>query len=312
MEGGRVRLWVVSVALLAAGSVRGEDMEVRLRESVARLAYVRHRSAPAGLERARGWIREAMGAAGWAVAAEEFVEDGVRGVNLRARRAGSGSAPRVWVIGAHYDTTARTPGADDNASGVAGVVELARRWTGTRFRDEVQLVAFDLEEGLHGGSEVLARRMKKDGVAVAGMLSLEMLGWKSERAGSQKAPDAVRKAYPELEKALAARKHRGDFLAAIGNRAAEPVVKALARAAPGLMLPMVLDDAGTRMGALRRSDHAPFWDAGFAALVVTDTADMRSGRYHTMRDVPEALDYGFMAAGVEAVARAVEELAGRQ
>ena len=193
------------------------------------------------------------------------------------------------VIGAHYDAVPGCPGADDNATGVAVLLELARYFFEHSPRRPIHLVAFDLEEYGLLGSRAYVKSL--NGQPVFLMLSLEMLGYCVTQLSanpSQDYPlDALRYIYPQT----------GNFIALVGNWQAIPWLWRLNRAFNSAdvacaWLPMV--NRGLPLPAVRRSDHAPFWDAGYNAIMVTDTADLRNPNYHTPTDTFETLDLEFL------------------
>ncbi|MEO1506707.1 MAG: M20/M25/M40 family metallo-hydrolase [Cyanobacteria bacterium J06633_23] len=191
------------------------------------------------------------------------------------------------VIGAHYDTVPGCPGADDNATGVAVLLELARLFSAQPPRRPVRLVAFDLEEYGLVGSRAYVQTLQGEPIRL--MLSLEMLGYcASQSSPSQTYPVAgMDYVYPRT----------GDFIALIGNWQTIPVLwgfnRAFDRAGVGCAwLPMV--NHGHPLAATRRSDHAPFWDAGYNAIMVTDTADLRNPHYHRSTDTLDTLDLEFL------------------
>ena len=193
------------------------------------------------------------------------------------------------VIGAHYDTVPGCPGADDNATGVAVLLELARYFSEHPPRRPIRLVAFDLEEYGLVGSHAYVKAL--NGQPIFLMLSLEMLGYcvhQVSKEASQSYPlDALAYIYPKT----------GNFIALIGNWQTVPTMGRFKRsfALAGVdcaWLPMV--NRGLPLPAVRRSDHAPFWDAGYSAIMVTDTADLRNPYYHTAGDTFETLDMEFL------------------
>ncbi|MBD0335968.1 MAG: M20/M25/M40 family metallo-hydrolase [Cyanobacteria bacterium Co-bin13] len=192
------------------------------------------------------------------------------------------------LVGAHYDTVPGSPGADDNASGLAVLLELARHFTAHPPRSPLHLVAFDLEEYGLAGSRAYAASLKQQGTRLRLMLSLEMLGYCNAAPNSQKYPAKFLEAiYPD----------RGDFIALIGHWQTVPDLVRLQRAfrkagAPCQWLPMIR--RGQILPDTRRSDHAPFWDLGYPAVMVTDTADLRSPHYHQSSDRIETLDLDFL------------------
>ncbi|MEL6137802.1 MAG: M28 family peptidase [Cyanobacteria bacterium J06628_6] len=191
------------------------------------------------------------------------------------------------IVGAHYDTVPGTVGADDNATGLAVLIELARLWSIQPGHRPLWLVAFDLEEFGWGGSRDYVNRLVAQRQPVHLMLSLEMLGYCDSTPGSQRYPAKLERLYPDT----------GDFIALIGNWQRIPTLMRLKRAllergTPCQWLPMVA--AGRALPATRRSDHAPFWDAGYDAVLVTDTADLRNPHYHRASDTTDTLDFDFL------------------
>ncbi len=193
------------------------------------------------------------------------------------------------IVGAHYDTVPGTPGADDNASGLAVLLELARYCAAQPLRRPVWFVAFDLEEYGLLGSRAYAESLRTDGQAVHLMLSLEMLGYCDRTPHSQNYPSPfLARLYP----------HRGDYIALVGSPSTLVAMHRLRRqlrsaGAPCEYLPV--PNRGTAIAATRRSDHASFWDCGYRALMVTDTAFLRNPHYHQPSDRLETLDLDFMA-----------------
>lgn len=199
-----------------------------------------------------------------------------------------GSQRAPILIGAHYDAVPGSPGADDNATGIAVLLELARALAAEPGRYPVQLVAFDLEEWDLAGSRHYAAKLKQQNQSLRLMISLEMLGYCDRRPGSQQYPTPLDRFYP----------NQGDFIGLIGNWLAIPDLMFLSgylrrQQAPAEWL---IAGHGQILPATRRSDHAPFWDQGYRALMVTDTADFRNPHYHRPSDRLETLDLDFLTA----------------
>ncbi|MEL6903465.1 MAG: M28 family peptidase [Cyanobacteria bacterium J06606_4] len=220
-----------------------------------------------------------------------------------------GTAPQLApiLIGAHYDTVPGSPGADDNASGVAALLTLAellreqaQRGQGTK--RTLYFVAFDLEEYGLVGSTTWAKHWREQAKPLHLMLSLEMLGYFCDEARSQHYPvELLSKLYPDT----------GNFIALIGNVATLFKMRAIKRqlvavGAPCEWLPVV--NRGKQIPATRRSDHAPFWDEGYPAIMVTDTANLRNPHYHTASDRPETLNFDMMARITQGLALTLREL----
>lgn len=214
----------------------------------------------------------------------------------------------VIVVGAHYDAYGGFPGADDNASGVAGMLELGALLGKQPPAMRVELVGYPNEEPPHFmtedmGSVQHARALKKAGKRVRAMLSLEMLGYFSDEPGSQKLPASILKLfYPD----------KGNFIAVVGSFDQGPLVRTVKGAMRGASkLPVHSINAPRIVPGIDFSDHASYWDEGFDAVMITDTAFYRNPHYHTPEDTWQTLDYGRMAHVVEGVHCAVRKLASR-
>ncbi|MCU0541544.1 MAG: M28 family peptidase [Oscillatoriaceae cyanobacterium Prado104] len=191
------------------------------------------------------------------------------------------------VIGAHYDSVPGTPGADDNATGVAVLLELAAEFASKTVKYPVQLVAFDMEEYGYFGSNHHAAKFKQQQQQIRLMISLEMLGYCDRTPNSQRYPAGLQYFYPNC----------GNFIALIGNLRTVPDMINLSRnirksGQPCEWLPV--PKRGLIVPDTRRSDHVPFWDNGYPAIMVTDTANMRNPHYHQASDTIETLDLDFL------------------
>lgn len=246
---------------------------------------------------AREYVREQF--ARWGpVRTERFSYRGRSHQNLVLDLPGRG-AP--LLVGAHYDTVPNSPGADDNASGVAVLLELARAFATAPLPVPVRLIAFDLEEVGLIGSRHHAERLHQRRESVRLMLSLEMLGYRDRRPGSQRYPaPGMRLLYPD----------RGDFIALVGNTKARRAIARMGRTfrqtVPCEWL--AVPNAGKQLPDLRRSDHAPFWDRGFPAVMVTDTSFLRNPHYHQPSDTLDTLDLEFLTGVCTGTIAALHQL----
>ncbi len=273
-----------------------DSLVVRLRDHVERLASQPRPPESQAHLRARKFLRNSFEDAGFSVQEEAETGSGLRWINVATHPLPSDSKLPILVVGAHYDSTAHTPGADDNASAVAALVELAR-WFGPRlknaatpFKARVLLVGYDLEELGVVGSSAHAARIFRDKLPLLGMISLEMLGYTDSRPGSQNLPEILRPYFPNI----------GDFIGLVGNRSASRLIQELhqgMRAIPNLPSEFLSlpDDTGHSLPETRLSDHSPFWDHGYPAVMVTDTSFLRNPHYHRSTDTPDTLDYPFLA-----------------
>jgi hypothetical protein len=221
-----------------------------------------------------------------------------RGLSCCKRPAAN---PR-FLIGAHFDAVPGTPGADDNASGVAALLEIAYCLADSAFVHPIDFVAFNLEEYNMIGSSHLAQRFQQQNVPLIGMLSLEMIGFTSSQPGSQQMPWILRPFYPSV----------GNFIALVGDTGSTALLKAAQKAfkqVPGLPVEgLTLPVQGKIFPETRLSDHSPFWDAGYPALLVTDTSFFRNPHYHGAGDTIATLDLPFLGRVVEGVLKLAEAL----
>lgn len=268
------------------------NLEVRLRRHVIALASTPRPPGSAAHDAAREYVHRHLCQAGFS---PYFEAD--RGFDLSCINTFCKPVPErldlpLVIIGAHYDSTPTTPGADDNASAVAALIELAywlrpqlqraERWATAR----LQLVAYDLEEYGMIGSTLHAQQLADP---VRCMISLEMLGFTDKRPGGQKLPPHLVGIYPNV----------GDFIGVCGNdnslRWMNTVAEAM-KAVPGLPVEsLAVPGNGEMLPPVRLSDHSSFWDKGYPALMVTDTSFFRNPHYHQETDTPDTLDYPFLA-----------------
>lgn len=205
------------------------------------------------------------------------------------------------LIGAHYDAVPGTSGADDNATGVVVLLELARKFAAAPAKYPLRLVAFDMEEyGLLGSTDY-ARLLRQQQQALRLMMSLEMLGYRDYTPGSQRYPAPLERFYPNT----------GDFIALIGNLRTVPDLIGMSRSirqagVSSQWLPV--PNRGLIVPQTRLSDHAPFWDVGYPAVMVTDTAFMRNPHYHKASDAIATLDLDFLTGVCEGLEVAIRRL----
>jgi hypothetical protein len=286
----------------------GEGLQVqvepaRLRQDVEVLVGYSPRDLgnPATLAAAVGWIEGELAATGARMSRQDIAHRGEVFTNVIASY-GPEDGERL-VVGAHYDAVATTPGADDNASGVAGLLALGRLFQHRAPARRVDLVAYTLEEFGMVGSRAHAAALRQANVEVRLMLSLEMIGYFDDAPGSQKVPlRLIAPLYP----------NRGDFITVVGRLGdigeVREVKRAMKRGDPQLSVESI--NAPRALQDINRSDHASFWDHGYRALMITDTANLRNPHYHRPSDVPQTLDYERMAKVVRQVYAAVLELGG--
>ncbi len=260
------------------------------------------------LERTVKFVSSEFASAGLLVSTQSFTYDGKTYRNVIGEIKGTTSSGKVLVIGAHYDTVRTTPGADDNASGIAGLLGIARLLKERQPGLTVRLVAFALEEppvyrSRNMGSYHYAGSLKRGGAEVDGMICLEMIGYFSDREGSQHYPFPFMKLkFPTV----------GNFISLVGNSRSKPFTEGLAAGfRRATDLPLITLNAPAIVVGIDFSDHWSFNKHDIPALMVTDTAFYRNLNYHSPSDLPETLDYARMAKVVEGLAAAVAEREAR-
>ncbi|HEY9826514.1 MAG TPA: M28 family peptidase [Stenomitos sp.] len=243
----------------------------------------------------RSYLRTSLQQYG-SVEEQNFETSSVQGHNLLLKLPGSAAKQAPIIVGAHYDGIPGTPGADDNASGVAVLLLLAEAFASNPASRPIWLVGFDLEEwGMLGGA-ALARTLHDQQQQIHLMLSLEMLGYRSQ---AQRYPiSGMERFYGKT----------GDYIALVGNvRSSAKLLKmsrVMSRFVSTELLPVPL--SGKILPDTRLSDHSPFWDYGYEAVMVTDTAFLRNPNYHKSSDTIESLDLEFLEdvyRGIEATLR---------
>jgi Zn-dependent M28 family amino/carboxypeptidase len=262
-------------------------------------------SSPSALTRAGQYLADAFRRAGLDVSFHTFDALGGTYRNVIGVRPGAQPADPAWILAAHYDTVPGSPGADDNASGLAVMLEVAQALQASTLRAPVHFVGFCLEEEDLLGSRAYAAHLRAKQHGVSGAIVLECVGCCRSEAGSQQVPPGVPIAVPTT----------GDFLAIVGNAASRVIVEGLEQAAtrrvPELKtVPLLVPGNGEMLPDIRRSDHAAFWDAGYPAVMLTDTANFRNPHYHRPTDTEETLDFLFMERVVQALTVALQQLAG--
>ena len=257
--------------------------------------YTNLRALNAAADYVVGELRKA----GLPVTDETFQAEGEVFRNIVGTHVGT-VAPREQVlVVAHYDTKPGTPGADDNASAVAAMLEIARLLARGRFERTLQFVGFTLEEYGYQGSRRFARQARREGREIVAVLDLEMVGFTCPR---QRLPPGVRG------------RRTGDFIGVVGNKWSRTLVEAFVtsarRAVPALPVEtLVVAWNGYLLPIVRLSDHAPFWDVGFPAVMITDTAFLRNPHYHQPSDTLDTLDLPFLTQVATATAVAAADLA---
>ncbi|MBD2453121.1 M20/M25/M40 family metallo-hydrolase [Nostoc sp. FACHB-87] len=240
--------------------------------------------------RTRTYITSELKKSGWKPQLEKFTE----GVNIFAERLGTDKTAGTILVGAHYDTVAASPGADDNGTGVAVLLEIARLLGSQPTPRTLQLIFFDKEEAGLLGSKAFAAQAKRL-KNLSGVIVMDMVGYACYTPGCQQYPPGLPVTPPS---------DKGDFLAVVGDTEHLPLLSAFQNPQPA-NFPAVLTVPIPLKGLLTpdtlRSDHAPFWYQGVGAVLVTDTANLRSPYYHQPSDQPSTIERSFFAGAAQIV-----------
>ncbi len=258
------------------------------------------------------WIAQRFQSMGYTTAREPVPTAGIpQAFNVIAELPGTTHPDEIIVIGAHYDAVPGSPGADDNASGVAAMLELARQFAQTPQPRTIRWIAFTNEEnpssrGGQMGSATHARAARERNENITAMISLEMLGYYDDTPGSQRYPFP-----PEMGERLGLDlPTTADFIAVVGRMEDTQLVNAVASAmrradtinVTAAPLPALIPD-------IWRSDHGPFWTQGYTAVMITDTSEFRTPHYHTERDTIDTLDLDIMTSAIPALTEVTRVLA---
>jgi Zn-dependent M28 family amino/carboxypeptidase len=257
------------------------------------------------LRLASQYIEDSLKTLGYEIHSQEYTVDGVRVRNVIAEIRGISSPGEIVVVGAHYDTVFECPGADDNTSGVAGLLELARLLKGSNPSRTIRFVAFVNEEPPYFqtgnmGSWVYAKQAHAQKENIVAAISLETIGMYSDKEGSQHYPEGFASFYPA----------KGNFIAFVGNLSSRSLVRQAIRTFRRTTLfPSEGTAAPESIGGIGWSDHWSFWQEGFSAIMITDTAIFRNRNYHRPSDKPDTLDYERMSRVVCGIMNVVKEIA---
>lgn len=258
------------------------------------------------LERAAAYVERELTTIGYTVNSQKWADaEGMSFRNLEATLPGRDPAAGAVVVGAHYDSNRGTPGADDNATGVAALLELARMLRGDSPTRTIHFVAFANEEvPFFGTPDQGARRyvaaLRQRGADVRSMLSIETIGYYATGARTQRYPPPLDRFYPDT----------GNFIGFVGNLQSRALVhEAITAFRRHTSFPSHGAAAPASIPGVGWSDHEAFWAVGIPAVMITDTAPFRNPYYHTRGDTPDRIDYERMTHVVDGLAAVVRALA---
>jgi hypothetical protein len=281
------------------------DLETRLRADIKELAGVtgiRDLWRIQALEHTRQWIVDRWTSQGLKPVEYAYKSHDHEFKNIEVDVAGDG--PMI-LVGAHYDS-AGTPGADDNGSGVAALLEITRQLAGAKLGKKLRCVAFTNEEPPFFdtddmGSRVYAKMAAARGDKIEAMLSLETIAFFTDAPGSQKYPFGLGHFYPDT----------GNFIGIVGDLGSRALVERTAKLLGSATdVPVQCAALPGRLPGVFWSDHSSFWPYGVPAVMVTDTAPFRNRNYHQNSDLPETLDYGRFARVTAGLVTVTKQLCG--
>ncbi len=294
----------------------------RLRNDLQYVQGIRHYTAnPVHLEAVKDTIEARFIEAGLNTRKQDFTKAGYLGQNVIGRKAGLGSEEKAYIIDAHFDSVDDAPGADDNGSGVVGVLEALRVLAPYNFTKSIRFIGFDFEEtvGIAGteGSYRYTRTELPAWETLEGVANFEMIGYYTEQSNTQQVPTGFNVLFPAEYNAVAADSFRGNFLCNVGdeesaafNHAFDSLSHVYVPSLKVVSLTLLVN--GVIAPDFRRSDHAWFWDLDIPALLLTDGANFRNHDYHTPADTLGKLSFTFMSNTVKATVATIATLAGIQ
>jgi Zn-dependent M28 family amino/carboxypeptidase len=279
----------------------------RLKDDLHRLVGERHPlSSPIRLQEVETYLHRQFSEAGLTVTKQHFQALGgthhnVIGTALPATQPSQSTPP--LILAAHFDTVQGSPGADDNTSALAVMLQVARQVRAMKLTRPVRFIAFNLEEENLLGSFAYTALLRKNREAIHGAIVLECVGYASHQHNSQKIPPGVPIAVPTT----------GNFLAVIGNERSRDLTGSITQVMKSHLpiVPLVVPDNGEKLPDTRRSDHTSFWERSFPAVMLTDTANFRNPHYHRSTDTLDTLSLDFIASVADGVTAAVMALAAR-
>ncbi|MBW4605367.1 MAG: M28 family peptidase [Calothrix sp. FI2-JRJ7] len=257
-----------------------------------------------GLASSADFLDSSFAEAGYEVKRQGYTIDNQTYYNLEVEIPGTERPDEIVIIGGHYDSVYNSPGANDNGTGAAATLELARLFAGKKPARTLRFVEFVNEEppfffSENMGSLVYAKSCKKRDEKIVAMLSLETLGYYSDKIGSQKYPAPLDAVYPL----------QGNFIAFIGNVASGALVKdVVASFRSHTQFPSEGAALPGEISGVSWSDQWSFWQQGYPGIMVTDTAPFRYPYYHTQQDTPDKVDYERLARVVAGLERVITDL----
>lgn len=278
----------------------------RLRTDLQALVGERHPiTSPNRLRQTEAYLHRCFSEAGLAVTTQPFPALGGTSHNVIGTalpKSGPPQSAPPLILAAHFDTVQGSPGADDNASALAVMLHVTRQVRAMTLARPIRFIAFNLEEENLLGSQAYASLLRNNGESIHGGIVLECVGYASHQPNSQKIPPGVPITVPTT----------GNFLAVIGNERSHALTSSVTQVMKLHLpiVPLVVPGNGEKLPDTRRSDHTSFWEQGFPAVMLTDTANFRNPNYHRPTDTLETLNLDFIASVADGVTAVVSSMAG--
>ncbi len=286
----------------------------RLKQNVQMLEGIRHRTTGAAhLQTVRDSLLARFQQHGLETRIHQFTYNSYTGENIIGRKVSANNDTRVYIVDGHYDTVDDSPGADDNASALAGILEIARVLAPLELTSTVEFIGFDLEEqGLLGSEAFVPAGIQPD-EKIAGVFNMDMIGFFSDQPNSQTMPQGFDIVFPDLYAQLVADSFRANFIISTANTNSNSLLflfdSMATQYVPDLLIGSIsVPGTGTIIPDSRRSDHAAFWDASYKALHLSDGAETRNPYYHGPNDTMGTLNFTFIHQITQAVAASLLHL----
>jgi hypothetical protein len=287
--------------------LRGVD-SVQVKRDLERIYGVRHRiSGTTHLTEVKQYIFQRFVADGLQVTRQEVKYQGYSGQNIIAHLGGQAPGHKRFLLTAHYDAVSVSPGADDDGSGVAGILAAADILSKYKFKYSVDFVAFDLEEESGAGSKAFLDSLGSGKDDIAGVLNIDMIGHCSEANGSQEIPQEIAEVFPKEMTSLVNSGDKGDFVLDISNESSKALsdtfgecVSRFVPSLPAITL-VVPDKREFEVPGMADGDHGRFWQRGCIAIFIGEGGPTRNPYYHSKDDKLEYIDYTYLCKTVKAI-----------
>lgn len=272
---------------------------IALRTTIEKIYGSRHFSNSKHLSGVRNYLTDKFSSMGYELILQPVRIKDVTGENIIAIKKGHSGERKKIVLSAHYDTPPGSPGADDDATGIAALLEIANSFKDKSFAFDMEFAAFDLEEYGLVGSREYVKKCRASGDEIIASINLDMIGYSSEAPNSQTVPPDIQAAFPMITKKMEERSYKGNFIVCIAN-ANSAKIKDRFESHSGEVISIVVPENGESFRDLRYGDHASFWDAGYQMIFIGDGADSRNKNYHSSKDTLGTINYHFLGDVVQA------------